>query len=145
MPRTAKKRPGRPYLTVRDIPSDFFLYYDAYRYGFLNKENFGYLMGMSKFRIEHYLSICKIKEPVVSCKENEERRKELGIEKDDIVKLSDFYCTLKKEHGEYVDENKAFFNALGLSQRWERAKKVQLKKAKERAAETAKAENTEIE
>ena len=123
MPRVAKRRPGRPYLTIKDIPNDFFTYYDAYRYGFLDKQGLAFLLQISMFRVEHYLRIVEAKDPIVSCEENKKRRMELGIQRDDYMGMSELYCTLKKEHGEYVNENKAFLNAFSGYIRWERLKK----------------------
>lgn len=133
MPRAAKKRPGRPYLTIKDIPDIFFTYYDAYRYGFLDKMDFAFILQISKFRVEHYLRIIEAKAPIVSCEENKERRMELGLQKNDCIGMSKLYCTLKKEHGEYVNENKTYIRALSGQMRWERLKKEEacLKRAKE--------------
>lgn len=36
--------------------------------------------------------------------------------------MSELYCTLKKEHGEYVNENKVFLTAFSGYIRWERVK-----------------------
>lgn len=132
MPRAAKKRPGRPYLTVKDIPYDFFTYYDAYRYGFWDKQDFAFFLQISKFRLDHYLRIIEDKGPLVSCEENKKRRMQLDIPKDNIGKMCDFYCTLKKEHKEIFDEGKLFSKAFSAKFRWESLKREQAHSDRER-------------
>jgi len=132
MPRAAKKRPGRPYLTIKDIPDRFFTYYDAYRYGFWDKQDFAFFLRISKFRLDHYLRIIEDKGPLISCEENKNRRIQLDIPKDDIEKMCEFYCTLKKEQGEVFDESKLFTHAFSARFHWEILKREQARLDKEK-------------
>lgn len=50
-----KKRPvGRPAFSRKDIPEGFFRYYDAYRYGFMNKREFAEFLGVSRPTLDRY-------------------------------------------------------------------------------------------
>ncbi|MBQ2976968.1 MAG: hypothetical protein IJE17_05730 [Clostridia bacterium] len=87
-----KRKVGRPTFSRKDIPEEFFRYYDAYRYGFMNKREFSKFLGVSRPTLDRYFDVIGAKEPIVSKAENNRLRKELkvGSTPMELLNFSDF-------------------------------------------------------
>lgn len=106
-----KKRPvGRPAFSRKDIPEGFFRYYDAYRYGFMNKREFAEFLGISRPTLDRYFETIHAKEPVVSKAENNRLKKAYSVG-DNLKEILVFYTMLKEQHGESVKSTGLFGNA----------------------------------
>lgn len=108
--RKKKRKVGRPAFSRKDIPEEFFRYYDAYRYGFWNKREFAEYLLVSRPTLDRYFNAIQAKEPVVSKAENNRLKKEMGVG-NDLKELIAFYKILKEQHGEKVKSTGLYGNA----------------------------------
>ena len=108
--RKKKRKVGRPAFSRKDIPEEFFRYYDAYRYGFWNKREFAEYLLVSRPTLDRYFNAIQAKAPVVSKAENNRLKKEMGVG-NDLKELIAFYKILKEQHGEKVKSTGLYGNA----------------------------------
>ncbi len=108
--RKKKRKVGRPAFSRKDIPEEFFRYYDAYRYGFWNKREFAEYLCVSRPTLDRYFEAIDAKPPVVTKAENNRLRKQYGVA-DDMCALLDFYKILKEQNGEKVKSTGLYGNA----------------------------------
>lgn len=106
-----KRKVGRPAFSRKDIPEQFFRYYDAYRFGFWNKREFAEYLCVSRPTLDRYFETINAKPPLVSKAENNRLRKQYGVA-DDMRELLDFYKILKERHGEKVKSTGLYGNAF---------------------------------
>ena len=112
--RKKKRKVGRPAFSRKDIPEEFFRYYDAYRFGFWNKREFAEYLLVSRPTLDRYFDAIQAKPPVVSKAENKRLRKGMGIE-DGFRNSIDFYKALKEHNGEPVKSKGIYANAAHIS------------------------------
>lgn len=108
--RKKKRKVGRPAFSRKDIPEEFFRYYDAYRFGFWNKREFAEYLLVSRPTLDRYFDAIQAKPPVVSKAENKRLKKEMGVG-NELKELIAFYKTLKEQHGEEVKSTGIYGNA----------------------------------
>lgn len=96
-----KRKVGRPAFSRKDIPEEFFRYYDAYRYGFMNKREFSEFLGVSRPTLDRYFETINAKPPIVSKAENNRLKKKYCVS-DDTRDLLKFYEILKQMNGEEI-------------------------------------------
>ena len=108
--RKKKRKVGRPSFSRKDIPEEFFRYYDAYRYGFWNKREFAEYLLVSRPTLDRYFNAIQAKEPVVSKAENNRLKIEMGVG-NDLKELIAFYKILKEQHGEKGKSTGLYGNA----------------------------------
>lgn len=94
-----KKKVGRPAFSRRDIPRAFFHYYEAYKFGFWNKQEFAFFLQVSRPTLDRYFKTIKAKPPVVSKAENKKLQKKMRIG-DSLKEKVEFYFKLKEMNGE---------------------------------------------
>lgn len=111
--RKKKRKVGRPAFSRKDIPEEFFRYYDAYRYGFWNKREFAEYLCVSRPTLDRYFETINAKPPLVSKAENNRLRKQYSVG-DDIRDLLEFYKILKGQHGEKVTSTGLYGNAVQM-------------------------------
>ena len=92
-----KKKVGRPAFKRKDIPQIFFTYYDAYKYGFWNKQDLAYFVGVSRPTLDRYFKAIKAKPPVVTKAENKKLQLQYNVG-DSLEEKLDFYYKLKEMH-----------------------------------------------
>ena len=96
-----KRKVGRPAFSRKDIPEEFFRYYDAYRYGFMNKREFSEFLGVSRPTLDRYFETIHAKPPIVSKAENNRLKKKYCVS-NDMRDLLQFYAMLKKMNNEEI-------------------------------------------
>lgn len=131
--RKKKRKVGRPAFSRKDIPEEFFRYYDAYRFGFWNKREFAEYLLVSRPTLDRYFKTIQAKPPVVSKAENKRLRKEMAIG-EGLREAIDFYKALKERNGEPVKSTGIYANAAHISFR------LQLREMQRRAWERKLAE-----
>jgi len=92
-----KKKVGRPAFKRKDIPQIFFTYYDAYKYGFWNKQDLAYFVGVSRPTLDRYFKTIEAKPPVVTKAENKKLQLQYRVG-DSLEEKLDFYYNLKEMH-----------------------------------------------
>ena len=92
-----KKKVGRPAFKRKDIPQIFFTYYDAYKYGFWNKQDLAYFVGVSRPTLDRYFKTIEAKPPVVTKAENKKLQLQYRVG-DSLEEKLDFYYKLKEMH-----------------------------------------------
>lgn len=92
-----KKKVGRPAFKRKDIPQIFFTYYNAYKYGFWNKQDLAYFVGVSRPTLDRYFKAIKAKPPVVTKAENKKLQLQYNVG-DSLEEKLDFYYKLKEMH-----------------------------------------------
>ena len=92
-----KKKVGRPAFKRKDIPQIFFTYYDAYKYGFWNKQDLAYFVGVSRPTLDRYFKTIEAKPPVVTKAENKKLQLQYRVG-DSLKEKLDFYYKLKEMH-----------------------------------------------
>ena len=92
-----KKKVGRPAFKRKDIPQIFFTYYDAYKYGFWNKQDLAYFVGVSRPTLDRYFKTIEAKPPVVTKAENKKLQLQYRVG-DALEEKLDFYYKLKEMH-----------------------------------------------
>lgn len=108
-----KRKVGRPAFSRKDIPEEFFRYYDAYRYGFWNKREFAEYLCVSRPTLDRYFETINAKPPIVTKAENNRLRKQYGVGNhiSDIIR---FYEILKGMNGEEVRSTAVRANAMQM-------------------------------
>ena len=92
-----KKKVGRPAFKRKDIPQIFFTYYDAYKYGFWNKQDLAYFVGVSRPTLDRYFKTIEAKPPVVTKAENKKLQLQYRVG-DSLEEKLAFYYKLKEMH-----------------------------------------------
>lgn len=99
-----KKKVGRPAFSRKDIPEEFFRYYDAYKYGFWNKREFADYLLVSRPTLDRYFKTIHAKPPLVSKAENKKLQAKYGIG-DTLYDKLKFCDMLKALNGEKVGKS----------------------------------------
>ena len=134
-----KKKVGRPAFSRKDIPETFFRYYDAYKYGFWNKQEFALFLGVSRPTLDRYLDKIKAKKPLVSRAENKKMRRKLGIDDNNLRQLLAFADSLKEAYNDKSNSTGVYGNAFQAMFYWR-----MICARQERLKETAEKSNSAV-